>query len=68
MKNITDYTKFIFNVRNFDPAKDWSTDKGKIFVEYSTNGGMQTYIQSWTPEQFNEMATKINAFKLANSA
>ena len=65
MKNI-DYTKFIFEVRGYDPEKDWSTDEGKIITEYSTNGGCQTYKQVWTPVQFKEMVDKLQAFKLAN--
>ena len=63
MKHITDYTKFIYEVRTFDDAKDWSTDKDKIITSYSTNGGMQTYQQSWTKEQFNEMVDKLVAFR-----
>jgi len=63
MKNITDYTKFIYEVRNYDADKDWSTDEGKIITSYSSNGGMQTYQQVWTKEQFNEMVDKLLAFR-----
>ena len=62
-----DYSKFIFDVRTYNEDTDWSTDKDKIIVEYSTNGGMQTYKQTWTPAQFNEMFEKMQAFKLANN-
>ena len=63
MKHITDYNKFIYEVRGYDAAKDWSTDAGKIITSYSTNGGMQTYQQVWTKEQFNEMVDKLVAFR-----
>ncbi len=63
MKHINDYTKFIYEVRSYDADKDWSTDEGKIVTNYSTNGGMQTYQQVWTKEQFNEMVDKLVAFR-----
>jgi hypothetical protein len=63
MQYITVYTKFIYEVRNYDANKDWSTDEGKIVTSYSTNGGMQTYQQVWTKEQFNEMVDKLVAFR-----
>ena len=61
MKHITDYNKFIYEARFYDARKDWSTDKDKIITTYSTNGGMQTYKQAWTKEQFNEMFEKMLA-------
>jgi|LauGreDrversion4_2_1035121.scaffolds.fasta_scaffold4090800_1 hypothetical protein len=63
MKHITDYNKFIYEVRTFDDTKDWLTDKDNIITSYSTNGGMQTYKQTWTKEQFNEMVDKLVAFR-----
>jgi hypothetical protein len=63
MQYITVYTKFIYEVRNYDANKDWSTDEGKIVTSYSTNGGMQTYQQVWTKEQFNEMVDKLVVFR-----
>jgi hypothetical protein len=63
MKHNNDYTKFIYEVRNYDANKDWSTDEGKIVTSYSTNGGMQTYQQVWSKEQFNEMVDKLVAFR-----
>lgn len=58
-----DHTKFIYEVRNYDAAKDLSTDEGKIVTSYSNNGGMLTHRQVWTKEQFNEMVDKLVAFR-----